>query len=51
MSDLSNRELSSIQECIEIWRRREKEFVEQGAHLHADHARECAERFEKMLKQ
>ena len=50
-AQMTNRELSSIQECIEIWRRREKEFVEQGAHLHADHARECAERFEKMLKQ
>jgi hypothetical protein len=48
---MSNRELSSIQECIEIWRQREKEFEEQGKYLQADHARECAERFEKMLKQ
>ncbi len=48
---MPDQRFNSIQECIEIWRQREKEFKEQGEYLQADHARECAERFEKMLKQ
>ena len=48
---MPDQRFNSIKECIEIWRQREKEFKEQGEQLHADHARECAERFEKMLNQ
>ena len=48
---MSDQRFNSIQQCIEIWRQREKEFKEQGDELHAEYARECAERFEKMLNQ
>ena len=48
---MSNQKFNSIRQCIEIWRQREKEFKEQGDELHAEYARECAERFEQMLSQ